>query len=64
KTFRSNASSGARGLVLGKRVVYFGQIFGLAMEPDSPMYPRDVNEKRDRMDDPATARLFSADTLE
>lgn len=33
------------------------------MEPDSPMYPRDVKEKRDRMDDPAAARLFSADTL-
>ncbi|KAJ7687654.1 hypothetical protein B0H17DRAFT_873223, partial [Mycena rosella] len=25
--------------------------------------PRDVNEKRDRMDDPAASRLFSADTL-
>jgi hypothetical protein len=63
KTFRNNASSGACGLVLGDVVVYFGQIYGLAMEPDSPMYPRDVNQKRDRMDDPATARLFSADTL-
>ncbi|KAJ6589574.1 hypothetical protein B0H19DRAFT_1303929 [Mycena capillaripes] len=63
KTFRNNASSGARGLVLGDAVVYFGQIYGLAMEPNSPMYPRDVKEKRDRMDDPAAARLFSADTL-
>ncbi|KAJ6617205.1 hypothetical protein B0H10DRAFT_1797924, partial [Mycena sp. CBHHK59/15] len=63
KTFRNNASSGARSLVLGNTVVYFRQVYGLAMEPDSPMYPRDVKEKRDRMDDPATARLFSADTL-
>ncbi|KAJ7687303.1 hypothetical protein B0H17DRAFT_1180926 [Mycena rosella] len=63
KTFKNNASSGARGLVIGNHVVYFGQIFGLAMHPDSPMYPRDVNEKRDRMDDPAASRLFSADTL-
>ncbi|KAJ6482001.1 hypothetical protein C8R45DRAFT_831472 [Mycena sanguinolenta] len=63
KTFRNNASSGARGLVLGDAVVYFGQIYDLAMKPDSPMYPRDVKETRDRMDDPAAARLFSADTL-
>ncbi|KAF7345674.1 hypothetical protein MVEN_01587100 [Mycena venus] len=63
KTFQNNASSGARGLVLGNVVVYFGQIYRLAMEPDSPMYPRDVQEKRNRMDDPAAARLFSADTL-
>ncbi|KAF7346851.1 hypothetical protein MSAN_01824400 [Mycena sanguinolenta] len=63
KTFRNNALSGARGLVLGDAVVYFGQIYELAMKPDSPMYPRDVKETRDRMDDPAAARLFSADTL-
>ncbi|KAJ7148708.1 hypothetical protein C8R43DRAFT_1236758 [Mycena crocata] len=63
KTFRNNASSGARGLVLGNVVVYFEQIHDLAMKPDSPMYPRDVNQKRDRMDDPAASRLFSADTL-
>ncbi|KAJ7610674.1 hypothetical protein DFH06DRAFT_1016464, partial [Mycena polygramma] len=63
KSFRNNASSGARGLVLGNTVVYFAQIYGLAMEPGSPMYPRDVKENRDRMDDPAAARLFSADTL-
>ncbi|KAJ7604607.1 hypothetical protein DFH06DRAFT_1386901 [Mycena polygramma] len=63
KTFRNNASSGARGLVLGNVVVYFEQIYGLAMDPNSPMYPRDVKENRDRMDDPAAARLFSAATL-
>ncbi|KAJ7229028.1 hypothetical protein GGX14DRAFT_616418, partial [Mycena pura] len=64
KTFRSNASSGARGLILGNHVVFFEQIHDLAMQSDSPMYKRDVKENRDKMDDRAAARLFSADTLE
>ncbi|KAJ7200399.1 hypothetical protein GGX14DRAFT_572153 [Mycena pura] len=67
KTFRNNASSGARALVLGSHVVRFQQIYDLAMveAPEvSPMYKRDVKENRDRMDDGAAARLFSADTLE
>ncbi|KAJ7165277.1 hypothetical protein C8R46DRAFT_1277431 [Mycena filopes] len=63
KTFRNNAASGARGLVLGNFVVYFEQMYTLAMQPNSPMYPRDWRN-RDRMDDPAAARLSSADTLE
>jgi hypothetical protein len=63
KTFRNNAASGARGLVLGNYVVYFEQMYTLAMQPDSPMYPRDW-KNRDRMDDPAAARLSSADTLQ
>ncbi|KAJ6471521.1 hypothetical protein C8R45DRAFT_1165330 [Mycena sanguinolenta] len=62
KTFRNNAASGARGLILGNHVVYFEQMYTLAMQPDSPMYPRDW-KNRDRMDDHAAARLSSADTL-
>ncbi|KAJ7219936.1 hypothetical protein GGX14DRAFT_559755 [Mycena pura] len=64
KTFRNNASTGARGLILGNHVVFFQQIYDLAMQSDSPMYRRDVKENRDKMDDRAAARLFSADTLE
>lgn len=63
KTFRNNAASGARGLVLGNYVVYFEQMYTLAMQPNSPMYPRDW-KNRDRMDDRAAARLSSADTLQ
>ncbi|KAJ7176665.1 hypothetical protein C8R46DRAFT_889360 [Mycena filopes] len=63
KTFRNNAASGARGLVLANFVIYFEQMYTLAMQSDSPMYPRDWRN-RDRMDDPAAARLSSADTLE
>ncbi|KAJ7053113.1 hypothetical protein C8F01DRAFT_1330777 [Mycena amicta] len=64
KTYRNNASSGARGLVLGNHTVYFQQIHDLAMADDSPMYARDVKENRDKQDDRAAARLFSAATLE
>ncbi|KAJ7201173.1 hypothetical protein GGX14DRAFT_338914, partial [Mycena pura] len=64
KTFRNNASSGARGLILGNHVVFFQQIYELGMQSDSPMYPRDVKENWDRMDDRAAAHLFSADVLE
>ncbi|KAJ7092781.1 hypothetical protein B0H15DRAFT_1020862 [Mycena belliarum] len=63
KTFRNNAASGARGIVLGNFLVYFEQMYTLATQPGSPMYLRDWR-KRDRMDDPAAARLSSADTLE
>ncbi|KAJ7500733.1 hypothetical protein B0H11DRAFT_2225129 [Mycena galericulata] len=63
KTFRNNAASGARGLILGNFSVYFEQMYTLAMQPGSPMYQRDW-KKRDRMDDRAAARLFSADTLQ
>ncbi|KAJ7218623.1 hypothetical protein GGX14DRAFT_560971 [Mycena pura] len=38
-------------------------MYTLAMQPNSPMYPRDW-KKRDRMDDRAAARLSSADTLQ
>ncbi|KAJ6478183.1 hypothetical protein C8R45DRAFT_1216427 [Mycena sanguinolenta] len=62
KTFRNNAASGARGLILENHVVYSEQMYTLAMQPDSPMYPRDW-KNRDRMDDHAAARLSSADTL-
>ncbi|KAJ6608852.1 hypothetical protein B0H10DRAFT_1814973, partial [Mycena sp. CBHHK59/15] len=58
KTFRNNASTGARGLTLANFVVFFEQIYMLAMQPNSPMYPRDVKE-RDRMANPAAACLFS-----
>ncbi|KAJ6622832.1 hypothetical protein B0H10DRAFT_2214142 [Mycena sp. CBHHK59/15] len=63
KTFRNNAFSGACALILGNFVVFFAQVFTLAMKPNSPMYPRDL-KAHSRMDDPAAARLFSADTLE
>ncbi|KAJ7467785.1 hypothetical protein B0H11DRAFT_2306121 [Mycena galericulata] len=63
KTLRNNAASGACGLVLGNFMVYFEQMYSLAMQPDSPMYPRDW-KNRDRMDDRAAARLSSADTLQ
>ncbi|KAJ7757929.1 hypothetical protein B0H16DRAFT_1822598 [Mycena metata] len=63
KTFRNNAASGARGLVLGNFVVYFEQMYTLAMQPGSPMYPRDWKSSV-RMDDPAAACLSSADTLQ
>ncbi|KAJ6464939.1 hypothetical protein C8R45DRAFT_939782 [Mycena sanguinolenta] len=41
KTFRNNAASGARALVLGNYLVYFEQMYTLAMQSNSPMYPRD-----------------------
>ncbi|KAJ7040182.1 hypothetical protein C8F04DRAFT_1254358 [Mycena alexandri] len=63
KTFRNNAVSGARGLVLGNFVVYFEQMYTLEMEPNSLMHPRDW-KNRDLMDDAAAACLSSADTLE
>ncbi|KAJ7111863.1 hypothetical protein C8R44DRAFT_632580, partial [Mycena epipterygia] len=62
KTLRNNAASGARGLILGNFVVYFEQMYTLAMHPSSLMYPRDW-KNHNRMDDPAAARL-SADTLQ
>nr|GAT49565.1 predicted protein [Mycena chlorophos] len=64
KTFRGNASSGAKALVLGNHCVYFQQIHDLAGEPDSPLYSRDVKENRDKQDDRAAARLFSSAMLE
>ncbi|KAK7058169.1 hypothetical protein R3P38DRAFT_3547667 [Favolaschia claudopus] len=63
KTIRNNAGAGARGLVLGNYLVYYEQMFTLAIQPDSPMYARDW-KNRDRMDDNAAARLTSADTLQ
>ncbi|KAJ6601653.1 hypothetical protein B0H10DRAFT_2230357 [Mycena sp. CBHHK59/15] len=62
KMFRNNASLGACLLTLGNFVVYFQQVYTLAMKPQSPLYKHDVKD-HDRMDDPAAARLFSADTL-
>ncbi|KAJ6632070.1 hypothetical protein B0H10DRAFT_2206481 [Mycena sp. CBHHK59/15] len=62
KMFRNNASSGAHLLTLGNFVVYFQQVYTLAMKPQSPLYKCDVKD-HGRMDDPAAARLFSADTL-
>ncbi|KAK6992640.1 hypothetical protein R3P38DRAFT_3430332 [Favolaschia claudopus] len=63
KTIRNNAGAGARGLVLGNYLVYYEQMYTLAIQPDSPMYARDWRN-RDRMDDNAAARLTSADTLQ
>ncbi|KAJ7258249.1 hypothetical protein C8J57DRAFT_1073709, partial [Mycena rebaudengoi] len=63
KTFRNNTSSGAKGMVLANFLVYFEQVYTISMKPNSPMYGRDW-KRRDRMDDRATASLFSADTLE
>ncbi|KAJ7241409.1 hypothetical protein C8J57DRAFT_1085028, partial [Mycena rebaudengoi] len=63
KTFRNNASSGAKGMVLANFLVYFEQMYTMSMKANSPMYGQDW-KRRDRMDYRAAARLFSADTLE
>ncbi|KAF7973318.1 hypothetical protein HWV62_15563 [Athelia sp. TMB] len=62
KTFRNNAFSGAKLLVLGNHVVHYHQ-FRLIAFGDGPLYRRDV-EKMDRQDDGAATRLGSADTLD
>jgi len=62
KTYRNNAFSGARLLVLGNYVVMYSQFRAIAFE-DGPLYNRDV-EKLDRQDDAAATRLGSADTLQ
>lgn len=63
KTFRNNMFSGARCLTLGNFLVFYQQAHGLALDPQSPLYRRDVI-KYDKQDDNAATRLFSADTLE
>jgi hypothetical protein len=62
KTYRNNAFSGARLLVLGNYVAMYSQFRAIAFE-DGPLYNRDV-EKLDRQDDAAATRLGSADVLE
>lgn len=61
KTYRNNAFSGAKLLVLGNYTVHYHQ-FRLIAFGDGPLYRRDV-EKMDRQDDGAATRLGSADTL-
>ena len=62
KTFRNNAYSGARLLILGNYPVMYSDFRRIAFE-DGPLYHRDV-EKLDRQDDNAATRLFSGDTLQ
>lgn len=62
KTFRNNAFTGAKLLVLGNYTVHYHQFRTIAFG-GGPIYNRDV-EKMDRQDDGAATRLGSADTLE
>lgn len=62
KTFRNNAFSGARLLVLGNYTVQYSQFRSIAFE-DGPLYHWDV-EKLDRQDDGAATRLGSADVFQ
>ncbi|KII84575.1 hypothetical protein PLICRDRAFT_167537 [Plicaturopsis crispa FD-325 SS-3] len=63
KTFRNNLFSGARLLTFGNHAAMYRHIREIAFEEGSPLYHRDV-DKMDRQDDNATARLFSAETLQ
>lgn len=62
KTYRNNAFSGARLLVLGNYVVLYSHFRAIAFE-DGPLYNRDV-EKVDRQDDSAATRFGSGDVLQ
>lgn len=64
KTFRNNGFSGGRFIILGNYTVLFRRFNQVAFEHNSPLYHRDANEKLDRQDDAAAARLFSAELLQ
>jgi hypothetical protein len=61
KTFRNNAFSGARSLVLGNYLALF-QDFAKLCANDGPMYKRDFF-KLDRQDDNAALRFLSSGSL-
>ncbi|KAJ3572044.1 hypothetical protein NP233_g3351 [Leucocoprinus birnbaumii] len=63
KTFRNNAFSGARLLVMGNFIAAFVHMLKIVNAPDSPLYQRDVDQL-DLQDDNAATHLFSAKTLE
>lgn len=62
KTYRNNAFSGARLLILGNYVVLYSHFRAIAFE-GGPLYNRDV-EKIDRQDDNAATRFGSGDVLQ
>ncbi|KAE9388911.1 hypothetical protein BT96DRAFT_1025259 [Gymnopus androsaceus JB14] len=62
KTACNNSFTGARLLILGDFVIHYQQIHDLAIQPDSPLYKRDVI-KYDKQDDNAAARMFSSHFL-
>ncbi|KAJ7229911.1 hypothetical protein GGX14DRAFT_553416 [Mycena pura] len=63
KTGRNNLFSGARLLVLGDHVVYYHQVYDLAVNTDdSPLYAKDV-VGYDKQDDNAANRVFSGAAL-
>jgi hypothetical protein len=61
KTYRNNAFSGARLLVLGNFTAHYEHFRRLGVE-NGPLFLRDV-EKVDRQDDGAAIRIFSGDAL-
>jgi hypothetical protein len=61
KTYRNNAFSGARLLVLGNFTAYYEHFRRLGVE-NGPLFLRDV-EKIDRQDDGAATRFFSGDAI-
>ena len=63
KTLRNNLFSGARALLLARRVTFYQQVHDITNDTaHSPLHRRDV-ERLDRQDDRAAARLFSSATL-
>ncbi|KAJ7659816.1 hypothetical protein DFH06DRAFT_1326841 [Mycena polygramma] len=63
KTFRNNLFTGAKFFAMGNFTAIFRRIWEMAMDPNSPLYHRDV-ERLDRQDDAAACRLFCAAVLE
>ncbi|KAJ7234776.1 hypothetical protein B0H12DRAFT_983552, partial [Mycena haematopus] len=64
KTGRNNATSGARGLVLGDFTVFHKQLYDMAKTvPDPTLYDRDVI-RSDKQDNNAANGVFSAATLQ
>ncbi len=63
KTFHNGLFSGARSYIFANHVAMYSQVRELALQPDAPLYRRDV-EKIDRQDDNAALRLFSSAHLE
>lgn len=63
KTLCNGSFSGARALVLGNHLVYYGQYATMVQDLDCPLMKRDVI-KLDRQDDLAAIHLFSAAHLE
>ncbi len=63
KNGRGSATSGARGLILGRYPVHFGQFAKLAEGKNSPLLKSDIIGV-DKQDDRAAARLFSSATIE